>query len=416
MIRFIHTADIHFGMENYGKIDPETGIHSRLLDFKKSFDECVDYAIEHTVDLFVFAGDAYKTANPSPTQQKLLMQSFLRLYKAKIPVIIVVGNHDNPLSFGKANALDIFAHLPIDGFHVFSKPDILQLQTKSGPVQIVGIPWPNRHHLALNAAHNFQSATELTQHISESLAHIISKFAQTLDETVPAILVGHLTVSSGIFSGSEKRAVYGHDPILLPSQLAIEPFDYVALGHLHRFQNVNPQGTIPVIYSGSIDRVDFGERKEEKGFCDVTIQAKHDVVFKHIQIATRPFLQIEIKLNDTEDQTEQILKQLAKYTIKDSIIKILYELPITCTDSVDVKKIQRACADAMFIVGIIPIRIAQTRAHRNILKNEMNLQTLLETYFNAQPHLKNKVQQLTQKALELEDLDQCNNQSTINDL
>lgn len=405
MIRFIHTADIHFGMENYGKIDPETGIHSRLLDFKKSFDQCIDYAIQQNVDLFVFAGDAYKTATPSPTQQKLLMQSFLKLYQAKIPVVIVVGNHDNPLSFGKANALDIFAHLPVDGFYVFSKPESLTLQTKSGPVQIVGIPWPNRHHLALNAAHHFQSAIELTQHISTSLAHIIHNFAQKLDEEIPAILVGHLTVSSGIFSGSEKRAVYGNDPILLPSQLAIEPFDYVALGHLHRFQNVNPDGTIPVIYAGSIDRIDFGERKEEKGFCDVTIHKKNTVDFKHISIQTRPFLQIEVKLNATDDQTDQILQELAKFSIKDAIVKILYEIPTTCTDMVDVKKIQKMCIDAMFVVGIIPIRTIQTRAHRDLLKHEMDLATLLETYFNAQPQLKNKAQFLTQKALELDTLE-----------
>jgi len=149
MIKFIHTADIHFGMENYGRIDPVTGIHSRLLDFKQSLDQCIDYAIEQHVDLFVFAGDAYKTAHPSPTQQKLLMGCFMRLYKANIPVVITVGNHDNPLSFGKANALDIFAHLPVDGFYVCSKPQSITIQTKSGPVQIVGIPWPNRHNIAI---------------------------------------------------------------------------------------------------------------------------------------------------------------------------------------------------------------------------------------------------------------------------
>ena len=60
------------------------------------------------VDFFLFAGDAYKTANPSPTQQKLLMRCFFRLYQAKIPIVIIVGNHDNPLSFGKANSLDVF--------------------------------------------------------------------------------------------------------------------------------------------------------------------------------------------------------------------------------------------------------------------------------------------------------------------
>ncbi len=404
MIRFIHTADIHFGMENYGRIDPQTGIHSRLLDFKKSFDTCIDYAIEQSVDLFVFAGDAYKTANPSPTQQKLLMHSFMRLYQAKIPVVIVIGNHDNPLSFGKANALDIFAHLPIDGFHVFSKPETITIQTKSGPVQIVGIPWPNRHHLALNAAHALASATELTQHISESLAKIITNFAQKIDPRIPSILVGHLTVSAGIFSGSEKRAVYGHDPILLPSQLAINPFDYVALGHLHRFQNVNPDGIIPIVYSGSIDRIDFGERKETKGFCDVTIHEKQQTTFKHIEIKTRPFIQIDVVLNDTHDQTEQILNALKKHVLTEAIIKITYEIPTTCTDNVDVKQIQKHCADAMYLVGIIPIRTAQTRAHRDLLRQEMNLETLLHTYFDANEALKKRADTLTQKALHLDDI------------
>ena len=99
MIQFIHTADIHFGMENYGRIDPETGIHSRLLDFERALNYCIDKAIEKKIDFFLFAGDAYKTAYPSPTQQKLLMRCFLRLYKANIPIVIVVGNHDNPLTF-----------------------------------------------------------------------------------------------------------------------------------------------------------------------------------------------------------------------------------------------------------------------------------------------------------------------------
>src|SRR5579871_5892450 len=109
MIRFIHTADIHFGMENYGKVDAKTGIHTRLLDFERALNTCIDYAIEQQVDLFLFSGDAYKTAHPSPTQQKLLLNCFLRLYKAQIPVVIVVGNHDHPLSFGKATSLDIFS-------------------------------------------------------------------------------------------------------------------------------------------------------------------------------------------------------------------------------------------------------------------------------------------------------------------
>ncbi|NBV41073.1 exonuclease subunit SbcD, partial [bacterium] len=271
MIQFIHTADIHFGMENYGRIDPVTGIHSRLLDFEKSLTTCINYAIDKNVDLFVFAGDAYKTAHPSPTQQKLLVSCFLKLYKAGIPTVIVVGNHDNPLSFGKATALDIFANLPVDGFYVFAKPELKIIPTKNGPVQIIGMPWPNRHQLSLSGAYHVKNAQDITTQISTALSTKIQNLVQELHPTIPSILVGHLTVSSGVFSGSEKRAVYGHDPVLLPSQLALSPLNYVALGHLHRFQELNPNGSIPIVYSGSIDRIDFGERKEEKGFCHVTI-------------------------------------------------------------------------------------------------------------------------------------------------
>lgn len=411
MIRFIHTADIHFGMENYGRIDPKTGIHSRLLDFEQSLNSCIDHAIENNIDFFMFSGDAYKTATPSPTQQKLLMRCFMRLYQAKIPVIIVVGNHDNPLTFGKANSLDIFGCLPIDGFHLFAKPDSLLLQTKSGPVQIVGIPWPNRHNIALNDSYYGQTALDITDQISETLGHIIAKLAKKLDPKIPAILAGHLTVSNGLFSGSERKAIYGNDPVLLPSQLAIEPFDYVALGHLHRFQNLN-EGGIPIVYSGSIDRVDFGERKETKGFCVVSITHDKQCSFDFIPLNTRPFIQIDVELEEEIDasdltQTQQILQAIKQHQIKDAIVKITYKLPVSAVDHVDIKKIQLACSHSMHLVAIIPIRELAIRSYRSVLSNEMDLQTLLKSYFDSKENLKNRSDKLIEKTLQLQnDLDE----------
>ncbi len=401
MIRFIHTADIHFGMENYGKIDPKTGIHSRLLDFEKSLNSCIDHAIQEQVDFFMFSGDAYKTATPSPTQQKLLIRCFMRLYAAKIPVVIVVGNHDNPLTFGKANSLDIFASLPIDGFHLFAKPDSLLLQTKSGPIQIVGIPWPNRHNIALHENYYAQSALDITDQISTTLSTIIAKLAQKLDPKVPAILAGHLTVSNGLFSGSERKAIYGNDPVLMPSQLAISPFDYVALGHLHRFQNVNPGG-IPIVYSGSIDRIDFGERKEEKGFCIVTITKEKQCSFEFVQLNTRPFIQIDIELTQQTDQTQQILAALKSYNIHDAIVKITYKLAATAIDQVDIKKIQLACSHSMHLVAIVPIRDVAVRTYRSVLSNDMDLPTLLKNYFESKENLKTRSQSLIDKTLQLQ--------------
>ncbi len=401
MIKFIHTADIHFGMENYGRIDPKTGIHSRLLDFQKAFNFCIDHAIGHNVDFFLFSGDAYKTAHPSPTQQKLLFNCLMRLFQAKIPVVIVVGNHDNPLSFGKANSLDIFQDLPLDGFYVIAKPTILPLVTKNGPINIVGIPWPTRNTISISNQHLYKTGIEITTHISKAVAAVIADAAKKLDPKIPAVLAGHLTVSSGIFSGSEKRAIYGNDPTFLPSQLAIEPFDYVALGHLHRYQDLNPNGYPSIIYSGSIERVDFGERKEDKGFCLVTIEQKGTTMHQFIKVPMRPFIQIEVHLQPGLDQTQQILAELEQYDITDAVVKIVYHVPQGKKDTVDIKALERACLKAMYLVAIIPIRKPESRDRRSALKVDMDLPTLLGTYFLSKPEYKDKKDQLIEKALGL---------------
>lgn len=380
MIRFFHTADIHFGMENYGRIDPATGIHSRLLDFKKCLEFCVDKAIEQDIDFFMFSGDAYKTANPTPTQQKLFLQQFLRLQQHGIPVAIVVGNHDHPMSFGKAHALDIFGDLPVDGFHIFSKPEILRLQTKRGVVQIVGIPWPSRHSLIAKTDVRFKNSQEIVEYLAQSVAQIIVSLAQQLDPLLPAVLAGHLTVSEGIFSGSERTAILGSDPILLPSQLAIEPFDYVALGHLHRFQDLNPQGRCPIVYSGSPERIDFGERNDVKGFCLVTIDDHKKTSYEFIKTPTRPMLQIECKLTSEVNQTKQVLDEIARFDIQDAIIKIVYHIPENANDLVDVSVLQDVCKNAWCVASIVPVHKPKVREKRLEVVANMSEDELLRAF------------------------------------
>ncbi len=405
MITLFHTADVHFGVENYGKIDAKTGIHSRLLDFHYALQQCIDKAISEDIDLFLLCGDAYKTAYPTPTQQRLLAQLLLRLHIAKIPVAIMVGNHDHPLSFGKTNALDIFGYLPLDGFHVFSKPEARTIQTKNGPVNVVGIPWPTRNTLVSHENHRFKDNAEVAFYLSSRVGEIIQSLAKTLDPTLPNILAGHLTVSKGVFSGSEKCAIFGTDPVFLPSQLAIEPFDYVALGHLHRHQNVNEGGHPAIVYAGSIERIDFGERKEEKGFCrviiDITKKGLERCSFEFVKVNTRPMIQIEVQLNALSNQTEQILKKIAEYDIENAIIKILYHVPSGKTDKVDLLEIQRACAGAQYVAGVIPVHSVVARQQRTQLTVDMDFSTLLNNYFSARPELNDKKEVLLHKALGL---------------
>ena len=101
-IRMLHLADLHIGMENYGRIDPATGIHGRVLDFLRCFDEVIEYGLAHDVDLVIFAGDAFKTRDPSPTYQREFARRIKRLSNAGVPTILLVGNHDLPAMERKA--------------------------------------------------------------------------------------------------------------------------------------------------------------------------------------------------------------------------------------------------------------------------------------------------------------------------
>jgi len=328
-----------------------------------------------------------------------------KLQKAKIPVVIIVGNHDHPLSFGKAHALDVFSDIPLSGIHVFSKPDVLQLKTKNGVVQIVGIPWPIKNKIISKEEHFLKEDKDISSVISEKIGMIIHDFASNLDPKLPAVLAGHLTVSNGIFSGSEKCAIFGRDPVLLPSQLAIEPFDYVALGHLHRYQNLNPNSDLPVVYSGSLERIDFGERKEAKGFCRVEIKDKKSCKHEFVEIKTRPMIQIEVELEKDGDQTEQIVEKIKELDIKDAIVKIIYHISDDTKDQVDLLAVQRECSDALCVASIIPMRKHVTKERSLKLNVSMKFSDVLDRYIELKKDdFGVDIKSLKEKAFKLYDM------------
>ena len=166
---------------------------------------------------------------------------------------------------------------------------------------------------------------------------------------------------------------------------------------------ISTHGT-PIIYSGSIERVDFGERKEDKGFCLVSIDKKQNVQYEFIKVPMRPFIQIEATLTSEADQTEQLISAIQKYDITDAIVKILYHLPDGQKDLVDLKAIQQACENAMDLVGIIPIRTIAPRTKRLQSMNvSMDIRSLLDTYFDMKKELKERKEVLLEKTMALLD-------------
>src|SRR3990172_9245188 len=129
-MKIIHFADLYLGVETYGKINPETGVSTRLDDFLAALDKLVDYALESKIDLVLFCGDAYKSREPSQTQQREFAKRINRLASAGITIFILVGNHDLPNAIGKATSTEIFHTLAVKNVYVSNKPEVRRIETK----------------------------------------------------------------------------------------------------------------------------------------------------------------------------------------------------------------------------------------------------------------------------------------------
>lgn len=359
-VKFVHTADIHLGMENYGKIDPKTGLNSRLGDFLRSFDAIINYALREKADLFIFSGDAYKNRDPSPTYERAFAERIYKLSAANIPVVLLVGNHDLPNTAGKANTLDIYDALQIPNVYVSRKSEIIEIPLSLAPcrlLQIITLPWITKSQFLTKEEYTNKSQEKtdqlMIQKISETIKYLIAK----VDPQCPTILAAHATVSGAVFGG-ERLVTLGSDVIIPLEILTNKKLDYIALGHLHKHQIISQNP--PVIYPGSIERVDFGEEKEGRGFIAGKIKIdpasrKRTTDFKFISLPARTFLTIKVKIrDDDQNPTVTAVKEIEKYKreIKDAVVKVVIYLNEGKEGEIKENAIREKLKDAHFIAGI----------------------------------------------------------------
>ncbi|HLB95891.1 MAG TPA: exonuclease SbcCD subunit D [Patescibacteria group bacterium] len=413
-IKIVHFADVHLGMENYGKIDPQTGLNSRLGDFTKSFDEIVKYSIQNKIDLVAFAGDAYKTRDPSPTYQREFAQRIFQISSAGIPVVMVVGNHDFPNASGKADTLEIFPTLSVPNVHIFKKEGILTIQTKSGPIQVAGLPWFTRGQLLSKAEMVKMNLQDLNMTASQKLTEKINYLSARIDPKIPAILVAHAALEKAVY-GSERQVMIGSEVVIPISAFHHSKFAAVLLGHLHKYQIIKDNASPPLIYSGSIERVDFGEEKETKGFVLTEIIFKNQRFLaqsKFMELPTRPFISIRKKISVFDkNPTEQIISEIKKRRLKSAVVKVIIEVPEEKSLEIRESAIREALKDADFIAGIIKeIQRGEKREINQGFSDEfLTLDTLglLEKYLQSKKISRGRIGVLkkeTQKLLEEETL------------
>jgi len=360
-MKIIHFADLHLGVENYGRIDPATGLSTRLIDFLAAFDALVDYALENGVDLVLFCGDAYKSREPTQTQQREFARRVNRLVSNGIPVFLLIGNHDLPNALGRATSLEIFDTLAVPNVHVASRPDVYRITTPGGTVQVAALPWLRRSALLSREDTHDLSFDQINQKLQQVLTGIISDLLSRLDPALPALLAAHVWVANAT-PGSERSMTLGQEHVLLPGTVANPAFDYVALGHIHKQQvlSQNP----PAVYAGSLERLDFGEEGDEKGFYVVDIQEGgqgngRETSFRFQPVAGRRFLTINVDL-DQEDTspTETVISAIDARAreARDAVVRLQLSLPAEIEGRLREADIRSALGEAHYFMVARDVR------------------------------------------------------------
>ena len=382
-MKLLHFADAHIDMANYGRHDPETGLPLRVLDFLKSLDTIIDAAVSEKVDMVIFAGDAYKDRSPAPTFQREWGKRIIRLSQAKIPTLLLVGNHDLSPAAGRAHAIQEFDTLQVPYVKVLQKPEFLtQKDLWDVPVQIIAMPWISRSGLMASLESSASDTKELFSDIESRISSLIEDWIAEADKDLPLILTAHASVEGAMF-GAERMVMLGSDLVLPTALVKDKRLDYVAMGHIHKPQDVNKGNHPPVIYPGSIERVDFGEAKDDKFYIIADVERNSTKVeWKKIQ-GTRPFIERRAVLKSGENVTE-ILKNALPKDISEAIVKLVVEYPRELDTLIDESALRKH-AEKSFEFHLVkrPQIESRVRLAEGETISSLSPLDLLETYWKT---------------------------------
>ncbi|MCJ8280336.1 MAG: exonuclease SbcCD subunit D [Rivularia sp. ALOHA_DT_140] len=399
MIKILHLSDIHMGSGfTHGRINPETGLNTRLEDFVTTLSVCIDRAIEEEVDLVLFGGDAFPDATPPPYVQQAFASQFRRLVDAQIPTVLLVGNHDQHSQGQGGASLCIYRTLGVPGVVVGDTLDTHNIQTRSGEVQVITLPWLTRSALMTRQETQGLSLGEINQLLTERLQVVLEAEIRRLDPDIPIVLLAHLMADNANL-GAERFLAVGKG-FTLPLSLLTRPcFDYVALGHVHRHQNLNKSNKPPVIYPGSIERVDFSEEKEDKGYVMVEVESG-SAQWEFCPLEVRAFRTIEVDVSKSEDPLAAIAKSVGKNNIEDAVVRLVYKLRSEQLDLIDNSSLQEILSPAhtYTIHPELVSQLARPRVPELSASSSIDPMEALKTYLNNREDLQNIAESMLEAA------------------
>ncbi|HEY9845605.1 MAG TPA: exonuclease SbcCD subunit D [Candidatus Caenarcaniphilales bacterium] len=400
-MKILHLSDVHLGSGfAHGRFNPATGLNTRLEDFVCSLSRCIDRAINEPVDLVLFGGDAFPDATPPPVVQEAFASQFRRLVDAQIPTVLLVGNHDQHSQGQGGASLCIYRTLGVPGFVVGDRLETHHIQTQKGLVQVITLPWLTRSTLLTRPETEGLSLADVNQLLVNRLVVALEGEIRQLKPNLPTVLLAHLMTDTACFGAERFLAV--SKGFTVPMSLLARPcFDYVALGHVHKHQILCEDPL--VVYPGSIERVDFGEEAEDKGFMLVEIEPGQTRV-EFCQLPVRPFRTLKIDLSQVETNPQAALLKIIKPEVtQDAIVRLIYQLRADQLEQIDTAAVQEALrlAHSYTIHPELVSQLARPRLPELGVGSGIAPLEALQTYLNNREDLKDIAAEMREAAQNL---------------
>jgi exonuclease SbcD len=198
--------------------------------------------------------------------------------------------------------------------------------------------------------HREKTIAELDSLVQRLVAENIQALAEQVDPSLPAVLLGHFSVSEAKL-GSERTVMLGRDVVVLKSVLADPTWDYVALGHIHRHQELNGGQHPPIVYCGSLERIDFGEEKEAKGFVMAEVQ-RGNTAWEFHPVAARPFVTIRVDVRDEADPLAVLLEAIAQHDVAGAVVRVIAQARPEQEGLLRDADIRQALEEAYYVASI----------------------------------------------------------------
>ena len=399
MIKILHLSDIHMGSGfSHGRLNPKTGLNTRLEDFMGSLSLCIDRAIASPVDLVLFGGDAFPDATPPPFVHEAFASQFRRLADANIPTVLLVGNHDQHSQGNGGVSLSIYRTLAVPGFIVGDRLTTHRITTRNGDIQVITLPWLTRATLLTRPETEGLSLSGVNELLINRLEPVLEGEIRQLDTSVPTVLLAHLMADRASL-GAERFLAVGKGFTVPLSLLNRPQFEYVALGHVHKHQNLNPSNDPPIVYPGSIDRVDFSEEKEDKGYVLIEV-AKGEVKWEFCPLPVRTFRSIEVDVSEAENPQKELLKALKKHDIQEAVIRLVYKIRSEQLELINTNQLDEALktAHSYSIRAELISQLTRPRLPELGVGNQLDPMEALKAYIDNKEDLRDIVDDMLEAA------------------